>query len=223
MAGTIRVITTKPNSEGFSGRISADVTTLDSSDDNGSMIRGLLNVPIIEDQLAIRLVAGYTKTPGWIDVPDLGLKDVNDTEQADFRGSLRWTPSDTLTVDASITYQDLKIGSTYGATEPGLMDPQGQFPPSGNVASLSPNDTDYLIGNLTIAYDFSFASLVSATSYFDQDRTAFFDISPFLPLFFGPGTGGTTDNPGETTNKLWSQEFRLVSNDAKRVGWTVGA
>jgi len=168
----------------------------------------------------LRLVFSYQDQDGWIDVPDLDLDNTNDTKATDLRAALGWTPNDRLTVDFSYMYQKIKLDNTYGQTSPGVLDPQEQFPFYGPVGQLSTEESNYDLFNITIDYDFGFASLVSASSWFNQDRYTLDDLSPQMPLFFGvPGDSNSTLG---TNVKVFTQELRLVSNGDERLDWTAG-
>ena len=219
MGGTIRVITNKPDSSEFYGRLQGEFSSIDGGD-TGWAGRGMLNVPLKEETLAFRLVFSYQDQGGWVDVPDLDLEDTNDTTATDIRAALRWTPNDRLTVDLSYMYQDIELDNTYGQTSPGVLDPQEQFPFFGPIGQLSTEESNYDLFNLTIDYDFGFASLVSASSWFNQDRSEFTDISTQAPLFFG--VPGDINQPLDTTVKVFTQELRLVSNGDERLDWTTG-
>ncbi len=61
----------------------------------------MVNLPLIANELAIRLVGMYSNYNGWIDNPVLGAghynKNTSDTERA----TLRFTPDDRWTIDLS--------------------------------------------------------------------------------------------------------------------------
>jgi len=219
MGGTIRVITNKPDSSDFYGRVQAEVSTIDGGD-TGYAGRGVVNIPLAEDTLALRLTLSHIDQGGWVDVPDLDEEDTNNIQSTDIRAALRWTPSDKLTVDLSYMYQDLELDNTFGQTSPGVLDPQDQLSYAGPVGQLSTEASDYDLINLTIDYDLGFASLVSATSSFNQDRSWLDDLTPQMPLFFG--IPGTSDSTGSTTVDVFTQEFRLVSIGDERLDWTAG-
>lgn len=219
MGGTIRVITNKPDSSDFYGRVQAEVSTIDGGD-TGYAGRGVVNIPLAEDTLALRLTLSHIDQGGWVDVPDLDEEDTNNIQSTDIRAALRWTPSDKLTVDLSYMYQDLELDNTFGQTSPGVLDPQDQLSYAGPVGQLSTEASDYDLINLTIDYDLGFASLVSATSSFNQDRSWLDDLTPQMPLFFG--IPGTSDSTGSTTVDVFTQEFRLVSIGDERLDWTTG-
>ena len=219
MGGTIRVITNKPDSSDFYGRVQGEVSTIDGGE-TGWAGRGVVNIPLAEDTLAMRLTFSHIDQGGWVDVPDLDEKDTNAIQSTDLRAALRWTPSDKLTVDLSYMYQDLELDNTFGQTSPGVLDPQDQLSYAGPVGQLSTEASDYDLFNLTIDYDLGFASLVSATSSFNQDRSWLDDLTPQMPLFFG--IPGTSDSTGSTTVDVFTQEFRLVSSGDERLDWTTG-
>ena len=64
-AGTLRVITNKPQFDAFSGEVSGEYKTTDGGED-GYDINGHLNIPI-SDSFAIRLVAYANKDGGYVD------------------------------------------------------------------------------------------------------------------------------------------------------------
>lgn len=64
-AGTIRIITNKPELEEFSAGVSLEGSIVDS-DDTGYLLEGYTNLPI-NDRMAIRLVGWASESAGWID------------------------------------------------------------------------------------------------------------------------------------------------------------
>ncbi|MCP4045890.1 MAG: TonB-dependent receptor [Gammaproteobacteria bacterium] len=220
MGGTIRVITNKPDSSDFYGRVQGEVSTVDGGK-SGWAGRGVVNIPLAEDTLALRLTLSHIDRGGWVEVPDIDEKDTNTIQSTDLRAALRWTPNDKLTVDLSYMYQDLELDNTFGQTSPGVLDPQDQLSYAGPVGQLSTEASDYDLFNLTIDYDLGFASLVSATSSFNQDRSWLDDLGPQMPLFFGT-SGPSSNSPGSTTVDVFTQEFRLVSIGDERLDWTTG-
>ncbi len=221
MAGTLRVITKKPDFTQFSARLGGNLSSTTDGGANGSL-RVMVNVPV-SDTFAVRILGGYINNDGWIDIPGLDEEDANTREQVDFRLAARWAPTEKLIVDASFMGQELDLGAEYTSTSYGLLDPIEQLPAALPPGYLTPTDTTNQIANLTLTYDLGWASLVAATSYFDYESDWVIDITPFLPLFFGPGTGGTTRNTPHAESTLWTQEVRLASYGDSRLDWTVGA
>src|SRR5580693_8441921 len=71
MAGTIRLITKKPDLSAFSGDGDVSVSETKHGGTNTSE-RGMVNLPIIQDQLAARLVLYRSNDSGYIDNIELG-------------------------------------------------------------------------------------------------------------------------------------------------------
>ncbi len=228
MAGTIRVISNKPDAGEFEGKFygSTSSTHLGS---NNSTFRGRFNIPLIDDELALRIVAGDSDVGGWIDIPELDAKNVNSHRQTDAKVALRWTPSDNWIVDLSYTYQRLEVEGASAETSRGRFVPlEGLIEPSldfliGSAAAIGQNDTKYHLTTLTIEYDLGWASLVSATAMFNLKNDLDGDISEIGGLFFGePGLSYAIKEPYEIDIEMTTQELRLVSDNEGSFNWTVG-
>lgn len=130
MAGNIRFIPNKPNSQEFDAFFDADFSNTDEGGDSNS-ISGMLNFPLISDVLALRLVAWRTDNDGWIDQPrrevtragvtsyDGSSDDINDEETTGGRIQLRWTPNDSFSLDFLYLDQDTDVGGSSRFTDKG--------------------------------------------------------------------------------------------------------
>jgi outer membrane receptor protein involved in Fe transport len=220
MGGTVRLISAKPDARAVSGRGMLGWSKVASGGD-GVTARAVVNVPLIKNQLALRVSASHQDLPGWIDVPDLQAKDVNKGKQQDARVAMRWTPSKALTVDLSYTRQTLDAKDS-AATSVGIYRPQDIVPAAQPVAFLSKRTSQYDVLNLTTNYDLGPASLVAALSSYKRESSLRQDYTPFVPLFFG--VGGTAETGVDPlTVKSTTAEVRLVSNGEQALNWTVGA
>jgi len=95
MGGTIRVLTRDPNMSEFQAAADFTASSIQHGENNKG-IKAMINAPIIEDVVALRLTAVDESLDGWLDDVDAGEKDVNDSEISSYRGKLRITPSDKL-------------------------------------------------------------------------------------------------------------------------------
>jgi len=230
MAGTIRAITNKPQTESFEGNVYLSGWDY-SGGKGGYEARGLVNVPV-SDTFAIRASAGYEDDKGYILQTDLDEKGANGFEQGNARLAGRWTPTEKTDIDLSFTYYKLEQGRNAEQTAPGLYDPVGYFPPGWTIPATRPNtrDVKYGLYNLTVEHDFGAASLISATSYFDKSGSSFDDLNVFVPgFFFGAPVAdflpdsSAADIALANDEQAFTQELRLVSNGDNRLDWTVGA
>jgi len=131
-AGTIRIITNKPDTSGFYGRVDADVNTVNKGGVGGKL-EGMINMPFSQD-IALRVVGFYQKDAGFIDnvagtrtfLPDPSgnsitvnnnafvKKDYNDTEIWGGRAALKIDLDDNWTVTPAVIYQDARSHGSYG-------------------------------------------------------------------------------------------------------------
>ena len=83
-AGTVRIISNKPDLTRFSGRADAEINTI-SNGALGGQLEGFVNLPIVPDRVALRVVGWYEQTGGYIDnvfnartFPSSGITQRND-------------------------------------------------------------------------------------------------------------------------------------------------
>lgn len=209
MGGTIRFITNKPNAEEFEGKISVEGSSVRHGDE-GFQISAMVNVPIIKDQLAVRVVAYKRDDPGFIDNVTLGRNNDNDVSAEGGRVALRWTPTDKFTATGTIYYQDLKVGSGFHIN-PTLGDR-----PQTDAPSREPYDEEQVTYNLQLQYDFGWAEALYSYSWFDRNAVFRFHNGftgfPFPPLL------STQPDPLQAV----THEFRLSSRGDNMVDWTAG-
>ena len=150
-AGTIRIITNKPSTAGFEGRIDGEINTVRYGGIGGKL-EGMLNLPLASSA-ALRVVGFYQRDAGFIDnvagtrtfcsgttfdingncVPDgisinnaaLVKKDYNETEIYGGRAALLIDLDDNWTVMPQVMFQKTKSRGSYGF-DPSVGDLQVQ-------------------------------------------------------------------------------------------------
>jgi len=75
--GLIKYVFKPPSLSAFEARIGADVDTIHGASRAGAAVRAIVNAPIVEDRLALRVSAYDNYTPGYVDNVRTGAKDVN--------------------------------------------------------------------------------------------------------------------------------------------------
>ena len=107
MAGTIRYISNKPDLNQRAFKIQTNVNSMDQSDDSGHKVNAMVNIPVVQDEFAVRILGFSTKVAGYFDrVEDGGTniieKDVNSQTHQGARITALWQPSDLLSLRASV-------------------------------------------------------------------------------------------------------------------------
>ena len=110
MAGAVRYITNPADPTAFQGSALANISTIDSGGVSYN-VKGMVNIPIIEDDLALRAVAIYRDNAGWVDNVLLGTEHVNTEQTEAFRVSLRGMPTNDFTYDLMVLYQSTNAGT----------------------------------------------------------------------------------------------------------------
>ncbi len=215
--GTVIVRTQDANPSEFEAKLNLSSSyTKDGEDSYG--FQGAINIPLVEDVLGIRLMAGQEETGGFVDDSSTGKDDINDTKLTNYRAKLTWTPTDRLTARLGVWFQDLESDG-FNLADDDLNRPQGVIvaafqPFTGESSEYA--DFDYDVYNLTLEYDFGSINLYSATSYVEFEE-AIFDSSSINPA--QPGFSASFDN---RTIENFSQEIRLVSSFDGSLNWTIG-
>ena len=240
MGGTIKLVTNQPDTKNFS----ADVEGIGSGTYGGGFNHtenGMINIPLVNDLAALRVVVTDKYVEGWIDrdvVSAFPPETNNSTTRgnvaaAPVTGSFResnWetlrggratllvTPTDRLSITAAVLYQRIDQGA------PNTIDV-----PPGNEAHYQPFDVaepfddTFNLYSLTAKYDFDGFQVVSATS--DWNRTQFQtqDISEamqdYIGGFFGP-PASFPFSPTRTVTEGGGTFFGLGAGSISEVDYT---
>ncbi|WP_232059420.1 TonB-dependent receptor [Kineobactrum salinum] len=194
MGGVIRIITNKPNLETFEGRVDTELGFTARSSDQNYDVNGMLNIPLVENTLGLRLVAYSDSTAGFIDNNQIGVRDANDVERNGVRTQVLFQPSDVFSLNASVTYQELESGHNPRVTPAGFFGPGGAFfinEGSENPRSAAPGgkftntefsrtawDEELLLASITGEYDIGKGVITAAASYFDREIQRHQDSTP---------------------------------------------
>lgn len=242
--GTINIISNRPDTQEFSGAVMAGVGNF-----NGRELEAVLNVPL-SDTLAIRAAGWHKAHDGLYSnefIEDLGVTDfTTPSAQDDIAGrlSLRWEPSDRLTVDLFATYSDVQSSGDPGtfsgrALSAGfdiddLDDPWNQY-----FRTEGRFDQEIQMYQATVVYDFDQfgveynASLTDLDAY-NQNASREWQLGMVYPGseleadFIASGANpqrnlnvNDTFSQGERSESI-IQELRFFSTDDGPLQWTAG-
>jgi iron complex outermembrane recepter protein len=248
--GALRFIATKPILNQLSASFSAGTGSTADSDDMNYEGDAIINLPL-GDTWALRLNAGREYTAGYIDAISLYeldangapvladpsdpvnspakfrpvKKDVNDSTTDGARLALRWVPNDWL--DTTLTYQYQK--QTAGGRDVISYVLSGED--SRQAANMidEPFESTVHLASLEASADLGFATLTSASSYFETQAEGTTDyLSLYLGLGIYESIYGASPRPlhrqyGANNNDAFVQELRLVSAPGGKFDWVVGA
>jgi outer membrane receptor protein involved in Fe transport len=96
--GSANIITAKPDTEVFSDSIEGEYGNYDDE-----KFKAMVNVPIVDDKLAVRL-AGYYWNRGGTTYNEFNNSNIDSRDEYAGRLSLRYTPSDDTTIDVMAQY-----------------------------------------------------------------------------------------------------------------------
>ncbi|MBN7796113.1 TonB-dependent receptor [Parahaliea mediterranea] len=213
MTGTIRQVTNKPDLAEFGGKFETSLSTIHKGS-VGQSYKGLVNVPVIEDTLAVRASAYYVEEGGYIDNILTGEDDLNEATSKGGRVVARWQASDRLIADLSLLHHEYSDGG-----RPEDLDHTPEL--TRDYPSFDGYDDEMDIYNLTLDYDLGWAQLVSSTSYFDRTVVNRRSLDLLLISEFPMVTPHELEDT--TDSEAYVQEIRLASTYDSPLQWTVGA
>lgn len=234
LAGTIRYITNRANVSEFETNVAASVASTDEASGTNYSVDAMVNIPIVQDKFAIRLVGYQLEDSGFLNNTLLGLDDVAAIENTGARIGLRFQPNDRFVADYKYVWQDL--------AQSGFPEARGPNPEALDQASATATPefltNEMQMHDLTLSYDFDgFATLTSSTGYLQMDFIRHNDVSLSWARNFEGDDSITTETllsdydpllrlfiDDNNDNYTFSQELRLVSeiDDDSRFGWMAG-
>ena len=188
MAGTVRIVPNAPKLDTIEGSIATRLSNTAEAGGDNTSVQGVLNIPLVEDKLALRAVAYRIDNSGYIDnvaaseptdrvqefidndgvvVKDVGDRGNNTT--TGFRLAALWQLTDQL--DATLTYinQDIE--------QDGLPEVEldvGKYKQVRWQNGENQNQNEFIeseleLVNLVLNYDVGWADITSSSSWIDND------------------------------------------------------
>jgi len=245
LGGAVRYIPRAPELDRFSLDLRGDVFGISHGDGTGFEGAFTVNVPLVDDRLALRTSLAWLDDPGFIDYPYLvrrpgvsnpqpdfgdpaavaanlrGEKDVNWEETLTGRIALLVSPSDRLQATFSYYLQDQQAGGRSVNHRHSFG--TGRYESAHRF--LEPNDQENRLFSVEVVADLGFAELTSATGLSDYEQVGQRDQTDFLldqewgyeefPSFAAYTREASAD---ERIN----QEIRLVSTGDGPWSWIGG-
>jgi iron complex outermembrane recepter protein len=207
--GLVRILTNDADlNGGFSFKARTSLSYTDGGGDQNYRGDAAINIPLVDDEVAARLVIGDQHYAGWINSPT--QSHVNDADLFNLRLKINAQPTDDLSIGLSAWHSQ----DTYGGLSAGR---------ENNFTDLTipqPGSVTYTAYGLKVGYDFKSFTLSSQTSYLTYSSEQHLDLTaqvsslaegPVAPLYLAPST------------KIFSQELTLSSALEGPWQWTAGA
>ena len=245
MSGTIRFIPNKPNLSRTKGYVSIEDSQTQHAGNNYN-VNGMLNLPIVKNVLALRLVGWKLYDSGYVNqirvgsgvtalvngvstpIQPLGfLKGVNYDEVGGGRAILRYRPSRNLVVDLNYTAQSEHSGGSSRWTPPGIQGfAGGTIPPvtgcdlCNTDVTQSPWKDNIKVFGATVKWTTQLGKLTATTNQFNRNTNFSFDSTPILVSFGVPIPAETLEPLKRKSN---STEVRFATTLDSPVNFVVGA
>jgi len=216
MGGTIKVIPNKANANQYQYKFDPELSITGGG--LNYQLNGMVNIPVIENKLAVRATGYYRNDAGYINNVGLGIDNANTFDAKGGRFSVRYYANKKLTLSASAIFNKSETGGNFASNT--------DYEQTTTVKESG--DDKYSIYNLNAYYNFSFANLTVTGSYFTRENNIISDLNALIPTVnYVLGLGGI-----EPVTSLWidapynvdsyTAEARLVSSNPGPFKWTTG-
>src|ERR1700722_12704109 len=198
--GVVRVLTNDAQLNDFDFKMRGGTSTTDSGGQNW---RGdaAVNLPVIDDVLAARLVVGQEHDSGWINNPI--KNNANDGDIKDIRFKVTAKPVSDLTIKAGVTHEEANFGAPPEGT--------GNYTASTKDQAITSRYSAY---SVKADYQSPWFKVSSASSYLTFHNDGSLDIIL-----------GAHEPPLLTiqTSRVFSEELNLLSTLSGPWRWSAGA
>ncbi|QDZ07906.1 TonB-dependent receptor [Sphingomonas panacisoli] len=211
LGGVFRIVTNRPVLGVAIGEGSLGFSSV-SAGGLGGDSEAMVNVPLVSDRIAARVVAYAAADGGWIDDAS-GKRNANRSLTYGGRAMLRIAPADGWTVDLTGLFQSVSArDSQYVDRDADDL--------TRSVPIREPRVGRVRMTQGTIAGPIGTLQLTAATSLTWQDQDDLFDATVSAAAL---GTTGPTTYRDLRAYRVFDQEVRLSSSSDARFSWVVGA
>ncbi len=196
MGGLVKVVPNVANPARFEARGEATLSVTKHGGFNYD-VNAMVNVPIVQDQLALRVVGYKTRRDGFVDkVPALDafgaldraatIEDTNVEKVWGIRGSLVAKPTEWLDIELSALHENQRTEDP-GFFDTYVRDVTGRF---GNLSPIKePAENKMSLFNMTLRADAGAFEIISSTSHYRLDSFALEDRALLGNFYVGLLTG----------------------------------
>ncbi|MBQ1499699.1 MAG: TonB-dependent receptor [Sphingomonas sp.] len=210
LGGVYRIVTNRPVIGSTSAAATLGTQKVGSGG-VGASAEAMLNLPLVSDRAALRLVGYARSDAGWVDDAN-GPSDVNRTRIAGGRAALRVAPATGWTADLIGAYQLSRTADSQ------YVD-RDYEDLTRNISQREPRQGAFGLAQGIIAGPIGALRLTAVTSHAWQDQHDVFDASTAAVQLGVPGALRYRDG---RTYRVLDQEVRLASAPGSAFTWTAG-
>jgi iron complex outermembrane recepter protein len=214
LGGAVNYIAARANLESFSGRVETSAASTSSASKLGYTGKAMVNLPLITDKLAVRLVGTHRNQPGYIDNLGVGRKNLNELTVSGGRMSLEWQATEQLRLSALSLYSKTQYDDAF--TSRPLL---GDLVRSTIIPE--PYQSEAFINSIDAAMDFDFATLNVSYAHSSKDLTNNTDFTPNFGGIFR-GRAPPLNFVAERNSDGRMLEARLTSPSGRKLEWLFG-
>jgi outer membrane receptor protein involved in Fe transport len=248
MGGTVRILFNKADTNEYSGAVEGQATTMREGD-MGYYVKGMVNIPIIDDKLGARAILYQETRGGFIDNTRYNAENINERSTIGGRLMITARPTDTITWYGMGMYQ--KSDSPGGGSSWYPLLGANDFSTDRYVIPINRDELSLVSSDLS--WDAGFATVTWASAYYEWEQLNASDYTYTMQTNSTSGVNcrnwftmsllipTTTCNAGQLaqfkafSNTLmpttlykpaWvhttNNELRMSSNGEGKLQWTVG-
>ncbi len=107
--GAYNITTRAPNFDGYNGYVEGSYSRWDNTGEGRIDTRGAVNIPLIEDTLALRLAGVYADSDGYIEMENPAASDSASGGQdvQAWRSRMLWLVDESMDINWTVNYQDI--------------------------------------------------------------------------------------------------------------------
>ncbi|MFT7287866.1 MAG: iron complex outermembrane receptor protein [Halieaceae bacterium] len=220
--GSINLISNAPDEE-LGGELEGQIGNYGQQ-----RLRGVLNTPLIDNKLLLRVSGQYENRDGFYENQTPGADDLTDMDSLNLRGQLLYMASDTFDALLSVNYGS-DGGAGWGAKAIGAYPAPPPFFINPKLAKATPNpddpwkirtngladrDNSRQGATVILNWDLGAVALKSITAWQDNE------VDTFRDLDFSDAD--ILNENSSQDSRQYSQEIQLSSTGAEALEWVIG-
>ncbi|MBT0669323.1 TonB-dependent receptor [Novosphingobium profundi] len=215
LGGAVNYVVKTADTSAFDAAGEALIGYTDNAQEANYAAKAMVNVPIIQDVLAVRGMALQRYDAGYIDNLATGDEGSNNFRTRGLRGSIVLTPSVDTKVTWMTAYQDTRLDDQTYITSLDALTRSG-------IARNEPQETSFFLNSLKLEQDLGFADF---TAFGSIDKKTNTTVLSYPTYGYLNGVYEGEDAPyslGTADSNLKQVEARLASKDEGPVTWLIG-